>query len=73
MNFLIQVCHAHPYTAGLVTMGLANAAITAMPSPKDNGNQFYTWAFNFLHSAVGAISRIVAQYKDNGNNAIQKP
>lgn len=58
----------HPALIGAVIMALANAAITAMPSPRSGGSQFYAWAFNFLHSAVGAISRIVAQYK-NGNGS----
>lgn len=54
---------SHPVFFGAMVMALANAAVTAMPSPRADSSQFYSWAFNFLHSAVGAISRIVAQYK----------
>lgn len=57
----------HPVLAGALIMALANAAVTAMPSPRPNGSQFYAWAFNFLHSAVGAVSRILAQYKSTSD------
>lgn len=60
---LADLYHSHPVFFGAMVMALANATITAMPSPRADGSQFYSWAFNFLHSAVGAISRIVAQYK----------
>lgn len=52
---------------GMLAMGLANAIVTSMPSPRPQGSQFYAWMFNFLHSAVLAIPRIVAQYKSEGN------
>lgn len=64
---------SHPVFLGALAMALANAAITAMPSPRPNGSQFYAWAFNFLHSAVGAISRIVAQYKNENGSAPEAP
>ncbi|HKF51767.1 MAG TPA: hypothetical protein VKB26_05605 [Candidatus Acidoferrales bacterium] len=64
---------SHPVFFGALAMALANAAVTAMPSPRPNGSQFYAWAFNFLHSAVGAISRIVAQYKNGNGNASEAP
>jgi hypothetical protein len=63
---IAQLYQSHPVFFGALAMALANAAITAMPSPRANGSQFYAWTFNFLHSAVGAISRIVAQYKTGG-------
>lgn len=65
-----EIYTSHPVLIGALAMALANAAVTAMPSPRANGSQFYAWAFNFLHSSVGAISRIVAQYKSpSGNNS----
>jgi hypothetical protein len=68
LHSLAELYQQHPVLTGAVVMALANAAITAMPSPRSGGSQFYAWAFNFLHSAVGAISRVVAQYK-NGNGS----
>jgi hypothetical protein len=64
---------SHPVLMGALVMALANAAITAMPSPRPNGGQFYAWTFNFLHSAVGAVSRIVAQYKNGNGNVPEAP
>lgn len=69
---IAQLCKWHPMLAGALVMALANAAITAMPSPRPDGSEFYAWAFNFLHSAVGAISRVVAQYK-NGDGPSPQP
>jgi hypothetical protein len=69
-----QLYQSHPVFFGALVMALANAAITAMPSPRANGSQFYAWTFNFLHSAVGAISRIAAQYKGGngtGNTGVR--
>lgn len=66
---IAEVYKSHPAFSGALAMALANAAVTAMPSPCQNGSQFYAWAFNFLHSAVGAISRILAQYKDGNGSA----
>ena len=60
---IAELYRFHPVFFGATVMALANAAVTAMPSPRADGSQFYSWAFNFLHSAVGAISRIVAQYR----------
>jgi hypothetical protein len=70
---IAQLCKFHPMLAGALAMALANAAITAMPSPRPDGNEFYAWAFNFLHSAVGAVSRIVAQYKNGTSSAPKSP
>lgn len=70
---IAELYTSHPVLVGALTMALANAAITAMPSPRLNGSQFYAWAFNFLHSAVGAISRIVAQYKNGNGNPPEAP
>lgn len=67
-HFVVELYRTHPAFTGALVMALANAAITAMPSPRANGSQVYAWAFNFLHSAVGAISRIVAQYKSADEN-----
>lgn len=67
---------SHPVFTGAFIMALANAAVTAMPSPRPNGSQLYAWAFNFLHSAVGAVSRILAQYKsasDAGSDSVPPP
>jgi hypothetical protein len=58
IHSLAQLYQLHPALLGALAMALANAAITAMPSP----------VFNFLHSAVGAISRVVAQYKNGNGN-----
>lgn len=66
IHTIAELYRSHPVFFGGLVMALANAAITAMPSPRASGSQFYAWAFNFLHSAVGAISRIVAQYKTAG-------
>lgn len=63
LHSIAELYRAHPVFTGALIMALANAAVTAMPSPRANGGQFYAWSFNFLHSAVGAISRILAQYK----------
>jgi hypothetical protein len=63
LHSIAELYRTHPAFTGALTMALANAAVTAMPSPRANGSQFYAWAFNFLHSAVGAVSRILAQYK----------
>lgn len=63
IHSITELYHVHPVFTGALIMALANAAVTTMPSPRTNGNEFYAWAFNFLHSAVGAVSRILAQYK----------
>lgn len=68
LHSLAELYRSHPVFTGALVMALANAAITAMPSPRPNGSQFYAWAFNFLHSAVGAVSRILAQYKSNDDS-----
>lgn len=67
-----QLCRSHPIFLGALAMALANAAVTAMPSPRANGSALYAWTFNFLHSAVGALSRIAAQYK-SGKSATRRP
>lgn len=69
LHTIARLCASHPVFLGALAMALANAAVTAMPSPRPNGSQFYTWAFNFLHSAVGAVSRIAAQYKNGDSSA----
>lgn len=63
LHCMVELYRAHPAFTGALIMALANAAVTAMPSPRANGSQLYSWAFNFLHSAVGAVSRILAQGK----------
>jgi hypothetical protein len=68
LHSIIEFYRTHPAFTGAVIMALANAIITTMPSPRANGSQFYAWAFNFLHSAVGAISRIAAQYRAGGGS-----
>lgn len=69
LHSIAELYKWHPVFMGALAMALANAAITAMPSPRANGNQFYAWAFNFLHGAVGAVSRILAQYKSSNDAA----
>lgn len=64
---IAELYRTHPAFTGALIMALANAAVTAMPSPRPNDSQFYAWTFNFLHSAVGAVSRILAQYKSPGS------
>ncbi len=67
LHSIAELYHSHPAFTGALIMALANAAVTAMPSPRPNGSQFYAWAFNFFHSVVGAISRILAQYKSTSD------
>lgn len=70
---MIPWIEAHQFLAGLAVMCVANAAITALPSPDDKSGKFYRWFFNFGHGLVGAFARIAAQYKSdsNGKPAIQ--
>ena len=66
MHWLREFLKWHPSMAGAIVMYTANAVVTNMPSPDAASGKFYIWAFNTLHSLVGAIPRIVAQYKTNG-------
>jgi hypothetical protein len=57
-----ELIQAHQLIAGMVAMWLASNAIGAMPTPRDNSSQFYEWAFKFLQSTGGGISRVLAIY-----------
>ena len=65
MHWIQDMIKWHPMLSGAIAMAVANAAVTAMPSPDANSGKGYSWLFNFSHALVGAISRIVAQYKSD--------
>lgn len=62
----------HPYLLGLISMAVANCAVTSLPSPDDKSSKLYRWFFNFAHSLVLAVARIASQYheKNDGNPAV---
>lgn len=68
VNLVSSMLKWHPILSGMLAMAIANCAVTSLPSPDAQSGKFYRWFFNFFHSAVGAIARVVSQYK-NGNEA----
>jgi hypothetical protein len=74
MGELHALTQHHPIVfwiaCGNVIQIIFNAAVTTMPTPKSTSSEFYQWAFNFLHTLVGAWSRVASQYpRANGGQA----
>ena len=56
---LIALIQAHSVGFTLAAYWLFSAAVGAMPAPTDKQGAFYHWAFGFLNTLAGSISRAV--------------
>jgi hypothetical protein len=65
-----QLIMAHQVVVGVGAMWLLSSAIGAMPTPKDDGSQFYEWLFKFAQTVGGAIPRLMAIYSPSTLNAL---
>jgi hypothetical protein len=64
MHWITEMMKWHPALLGALGTAALNCLVTSMPTPRENGSQFYQWAFNVGHAVVGALPRIISQYRD---------
>ena len=58
MTTLWSFIMAHQTTAALVAFWLFSNVVTALPSPNNDSNGFYKWAFAFGHGLAGSLARV---------------
>lgn len=62
-----QSIQQHPTMWALGAWYVFSAAISALPMPKADAPQIYSWAFAFLHTVAGSIGRVMAmKYSESG-------
>lgn len=60
----------HQLIVGMIGMWLIGNAVSAMPTPKDGGSQFYDWFFKFCQPIGAAIPRLLAVYAPSTLNTL---
>lgn len=74
MNELTSFWHQYPHIAGMLGIGILNAAVTALPTPTKDSPGWYKWLFNFSHGILLMIPRLLVAFKqqtasDDGGKA----
>jgi hypothetical protein len=70
MHWVLSLIEAHQIVSGTILMWIIGNAISAMPTPRDNGSMFYDWFFKFMQPIGGAIPRMLAIYAPSWLKAI---
>lgn len=53
----------------LVSYWVVSAFVGALPTPKENSNPFYQWAFRFCHILAGNLNRAAVKFQVPGADA----
>ena len=58
---IVGFVKAHEVMITLIAYWFFSAAVSGMPSPREDSSMFYQWAFATFHTMAGSIGRVMAQ------------